>query len=654
MTPPPRHTEGTTGPDAASVLDVTARLLAELRPEQATAKISLDSALDRDLGLDSLALVELLDRLEAAFDVRLPERLLETAATPGDLLRALADGARRGRRERRVRPRLSRQLHRPSAAQTSNAAALRIPPAPPTRPLTDTATLVEVLDWHVGAHPHALHVRLLGDGPNGGDDVLNYAQLQREARSVAAGLWERDVQAADTVAIMLPTSRDFFVAFVGILLAGAVPVPIYPPVRPSQLEDHLRRQARILENARAAALVTVPEARPLARLLRGHVETLRFVVGVDELRGADAAGVLGVVAEPADIALLQYTSGSTANPKGVVLTHGNLLANLRAMGEAVGVTPADIFVSWLPLYHDMGPIGAWLGSLCHGFELDVMPPLAFLAHPARWLWAIHDHRASLSGGPNFAYELCLRRVADAEIEDLDLTCWRWAFNGAEAVSASTIERFHDRFAPHGLRPDALAPVYGLAEASVGLTFPPIGRGPLIDRIDRRRFARSGRAKPTAKPGTAALRVVSCGRPLLGHEIRVVDAAGNEVGERREGRIEFTGPSATNGYYRNPEASARLFDDGWLDSGDLGYLAGGELYVTGRVKDVIVRAGRTLHPDELEEGIGDLPGIRKGCVAGVRQPRSRHRDRAGGGARRDPGVIAGGPRSLEPQHRGPGR
>jgi 1-acyl-sn-glycerol-3-phosphate acyltransferase len=360
--------------------------------------------------------------------------------------------------------------------------------------------------------------------------------------------------------------------------------------------------------------VTVHETQRWARALRAQVESLRCVVAVDALVGAPGRKGGGVTVEAGDTALLQYTSGSTAHPKGVVLSHSNLLANLRAMGDAVGVAPSDVFVSWLPLYHDMGLIGAWLGSLYHGFALIVMPPLAFLARPVRWLQAIHDHRASLSGAPNFAYELCVRRIQDRDLEGLDLGSWRWAFNGAEPVSPSTIERFRDRFAQCGLRPEALAPVYGLAESAVGLTFPPPARGPLIDRIDREAFARSGRAHPTTAMGSSALRFPSCGAPLPGHEIRVVDAVGHEVGERQEGRIEFSGPSATSGYYRDPEATARLFDGAWLDTGDLGYIAGGELYVSGRVKDLIIRAGRTLHPDEFEEAIGDLPGVRKGCVA----------------------------------------
>jgi 1-acyl-sn-glycerol-3-phosphate acyltransferase len=238
----------------------------------------------------------------------------------------------------------------------------------------------------------------------------------------------------------------------------------------------------------------------------------------------------------------------------------------------------------------------------------------FLSRPARWLRAIGEQRGMISAGPNFAYELCLRKIGDAELQNLDLSCLRLAFNGAEPVRPDTIERFAARFAPYGLRPEAITPVYGLAEACVGLTFPPLGRGPVIDRVVRERFLRSGRAVRAAEGDRSAVRFVACGRPLPGYQVRVVGEAGGELADRREGRIEFQGPSATGGYYRDPAATRALFHDGWLDTGDLGYLADGDLYVTGRVKDIIIRAGRNVHPDEIEELVGGIEGLRAGCVA----------------------------------------
>jgi 1-acyl-sn-glycerol-3-phosphate acyltransferase len=314
----------------------------------------------------------------------------------------------------------------------------------------------------------------------------------------------------------------------------------------------------------------------------------------------------------------------------VILTHSNLLANIRAIGEAIEVRPDDAAVSWLPLYHDMGLIGAWLLPLYFGLPLAVLSPLAFLNRPERWLWAVHHHRATLGAGPNFAYELCVRRIADRDIEGLDLSSWRLALNGAEPVNPETLERFAERFARYGLRREALLPVYGLAEASLAVTIPPLGREPRVDRIERTAFEREGRAVPAAPgarpddPNVAAF--VSVGRPVPRHEVRIVDSSGCDAGERVEGALWFRGPSATRGYYRNPEASRALFPEGeplggpqaaagdrWVDSGDCGYQADGEIYVTGRVKDIIIKAGRNLYPHEIEELAGRVAGVRKGCV-----------------------------------------
>ena len=579
------------GPEQAAqrLLEIVQVLARELRPTARPA--TLDSSLDRDLGFDSLGRVELLLRIQRAFGVSLPDTLLADAETPRDLLRALLAGG-------------AAQQAEPAAA-VSGAAPSRLEHAP-----DQAATLIEALRWHVERHPERTHIAFAGEDAE--QQEISYGELFEGAQSIAAGLQAHDLHPGETVAIMLPTGRDYFFSFFGVLLAGGVPVPIYPPFRPSQLEDHLRRHAGILSNAQATLLVTVPEGRNLARLLQAQAASLRSVLSVDELAGA------GLPAEPrlhgASIALLQYTSGSTGNPKGVVLTHANLLANIRAMGEASKVDSTDVFVSWLPLYHDMGLIGAWLGSLYHGCLFVVMSPLAFLARPQRWLWAIHHHRGTLSAAPNFAYELCARKVSDDAFTGLDLASWRMAFNGAEPVSADTVLRFQERFAAHGLDPKAVAPVYGLAECSVGLAFPPPGRGPLIDRVQRDALTRAGRALPAAADDPNALRFVGCGQPLPGHQVRIVDATSREVDERTEGRLEFKGPSATSGYFRNPEKTRDLFHGDWLDSGDLAYMAAGEIYLTGRAKDLIIRAGRNIYPHEVEEAVGDIPGVRSGSVA----------------------------------------
>jgi 1-acyl-sn-glycerol-3-phosphate acyltransferase len=575
---------------AQCLIELLQDLVAELHPEN-PPQVTLESRLDRDLGLDSMARMELLGRMEKRFDSLLSEQVLAEAETPHDLLQALLG----------------------TAAEKIQASTDRIEPlaASDQGEPQHAATLVEVLEWHLHQHPDRPQVQFYVDEGDG--ESISYRQLWDGASAVAAGLQWQGLEPGSAVAIMLPTSADYLYSFFGILLAGCVPVPLYPPVRRTQLENHLRRQQTILANCEALSLITLKEALPFARVLKGQLSALQGLVTVDELRAQGQDYVRPDISAD-DTAFLQYTSGSTGNPKGVVLSHANLLANIRALGKAVEVHSDDVIISWLPLYHDMGLIGTWLAGLYFATPVVLLSPLDFLSRPKRWLWAIHRYRGTLSPAPNFAYEICLTKIDDDDLKGLDLSSWRGAFNGAEPVSAHTIERFCKRFAAYGLRPEAMAPVYGLAECTVGLAFPPLGRPPLIDRVSRKALTESGKAVPAKEDEENVLHLVACGRPLEGHEIRIVDAAGRELPERQEGRIQFRGPSASSGYYRNPEETRRLFDGDWLNTGDLGYLAEGDLYLTGRSKDLIIIGGRNIHPQELEAAVGTLSGVRKGNVA----------------------------------------
>ena len=577
------------------LIAVVGELVRELHPQRARfIGVLPSSRIERDLGIDSLGRTELIMRIERAFRVRLAAQTIGEAETVHDLMRALEQ-----------------------AGPARERIALEIPPAPalPSVPAaTEAQTLIEVLEWHAAQRPDRLHLTVLQDERTilG---ALTYGELATKARNVARGLIARDISPGDRVALMLPTSIEFFIAFFGILYAGAIPVPIYPPMRLAQLEDHLRRQIGILRNAGACILITMPEGRRLAGLLRAQLETLNAVESVASLE--DSSGPLAdlpQVKDPDSIALIQYTSGSTGDPKGVVLSHANLLANIRAMGSVMDASSADIFVSWLPLYHDMGLIGAWLGCLHFGAPLYAMSPLSFLVRPESWLWAIHRFRATFSASPNFGFELCLSKIDDASLEGLDLGSLRMVANGAEPVSPQTVRRFVERFARYRFPPQAMAPVYGLAESSVGLAFPPLGRPPVIDRVNRDALSRRGMAEPAAPGDPRPVEIVASGQPLPGHEIRIVDEAGYELGERREGRLEFRGPSTTRGYFRNETKTRELFHDGWLDSADRAYVAGGDVFITGRIKDIIIRAGRHLYPQEIEEAVAEIPGIRKGGVA----------------------------------------
>jgi 1-acyl-sn-glycerol-3-phosphate acyltransferase len=555
--------------------------------------VSPSSRIERDLGIDSLGRTELILRIERAFRIRLPAQTIGEAETVSDLVRALEQAGP-------VRVRV--------APEAASVAALPSVPA-----ASSARTLVEVLDWHAARNPDRLHLTVLQDETTV-LGMLTYEELSRKARNLARGLIARDIRPGDRIALMLPTSLEFFVAFFGILYAGAVPVPIYPPMRMAQIEDHLRRQIGILRNAGACMLITMPEGRQLAGLLRAQVETMRVVETVTSCEAAATEANLPPVKDPDAIALIQYTSGSTGAPKGVVLSHANLLANIRAMGAVMEASSADVFVSWLPLYHDMGLIGAWLGCLHFAAPLYAMSPLSFLIRPESWLWAIHRYRATFSASPNFGFELCLNKVSDESLEGLDLRCLRMVANGAEPVSVQTLRRFILRFSRYGFRAEAMAPVYGLAESSVGLAFPPIGRPPVVDRVNRDRLSTHAVAEPARPDDPRPVEIAACGQPLPGHEIRIVDETGREVGERQEGRLEFRGPSATHGYFRNETKTRDLIHDGWLDSADRAYIAGGDVFITGRIKDIIIRAGRHLYPHEIEEAVADIHGIRKGGVA----------------------------------------
>jgi len=587
---------------ARRLLEIVRALALELHPGMpGVNRLTGEASIERDFGLDSLARVELGARIEQALATPIADTLVAEAENVNDLARALLQ-----------------QGPEPSAAAVP-APRVAVEPAIPPAPVAP-ATLLEALEWHASEHPERTYILLFGDDNR--SQRISFGALRVEAAETAAGLIKRGVRPGEAVAIMLPTGREFFAAFYGALHAGAVPVPLYPPARPTQIEAHLRRVAGILANCDARILVTFDRAKRLAHLLRALVPKLELAATLDELSAAPGTGP-PARARPGDTAFLQYTSGSTGQPKGVVLTHANILANLNAMHRVTGVTSADTFVSWLPLYHDMGLIGACLGALLIGFPLVLMSPIAFLSHPERWLRAVDRHRATITAAPNFAYELCLKKLDDAKLQGLDLSSLRLAFNGAEPVSAATIERFAARFAPYGMRREALMPVYGLAECALGLTFPPPGRGPLIDRVARDAFLRNGTASIATQSDPTSLQLVSCGPALPGHAIRIVDERGVVLGERSQGRIEFRGPSATSGYFHNPGETARLFDGDWLDTGDLGYLANGELYVTGRAKDIIIRGGHKIHPQELEVAVAQLPSVRKGGVAVFRatDPRS---------------------------------
>jgi fatty-acyl-CoA synthase len=608
----------------AQTLASVRQLLVELGAARGLEELAARGAaahLERELGLGSLERVELMVRLGNVTGTRLADRVMAEAETVQDLFDALLHN----------NPSVDSA---PASRGAIEVASLRTARASANAALEEkirgAESLTEILRLRGVAEPAREHIHLYGEGDE--LETIAFGELYGRASNVARELRRRGLEPGQTVAIMLPTCAEFFYTFAGILLAGGIPVPIYPPFRANRIAEYATRQSGILRNAESRFLITFKQAEGLARLLQPGVPSLREVLNAERLADAPAHEVpdspnkwrpvefLAHHARSEDIAFLQYTSGSTGDPKGVTLTHANLLANIRSIMAGVELDANDVAVSWLPLYHDMGLIGAWLVPLVTGVPLVVMSPLGFLSRPERWLRAIHAHRGTISPAPNFAYELCVRKIADKDIEGLDLSSWRAAFNGAEPVSADTVERFATRFEKYGFRREALLPVYGLAEATLGVAAAKFG-GYRVDHIDRRRFESEGRAVPAARGAT--LDFVSAGKPLPDVEVRIVASDGQDRGERREGRLWLRSPAATSGYYRNPDATRELIrEPGWLDSGDLAYLADGEIYITGRAKDLIIKAGRNMYPHEIEAVAGRVAGVRTGCVVAFGAPDAR--------------------------------
>jgi fatty-acyl-CoA synthase len=459
---------------------------------------------------------------------------------------------------------------------------------------------------------------------DGATSLLSFNRLLAESLQIAGALRARGLMPGDRVALVIPEVADFIRAFFGISAAGLVPVPLCPPAQAGDLATFARQSRHILDASRASAVVTTADVAPLldavpivpVRLKADTTYRLAdrddAVLLVDDLRAGPA--LARPVAVPIETpALLQFTSGSTAAPKGVVLTHANLHANIAAVvgPRGLAVTDADVGVSWLPLYHDMGLIGMLLSAVYSRDDVVIMSPVLFLKRPTAWLEAISICRATVSFAPNFAYDLCVRRVKPSQVGTLDLSSWRAAGCGAEPVRPDTLRAFAERFAPAGFRASSFVSSYGLAEHSLAVAFS--HSGVTVDVVDAERLVRQSVAIPAVNGSALIMRLAGCGRAFPDHELRIVDEGGRPLPERHVGAIVASGPSVMQGYFEDPEATADALRDGWLHTGDLGYIADGQLFVCGRTKDLIIRQGRKYHPPDLESVISDLPGVRASGV-----------------------------------------
>ena len=442
---------------------------------------------------------------------------------------------------------------------------------------------------------------------------LSYADLLAAAERFAASMQQRGLAPHHAVLICGDTCAEVLVSFLACTLAGAVPVLVAPPRGISEVPAWRQRLGRFADSSEAFGLVADPR---LAAVAAGVVPG--FVVSTAELAAEQPAGAFVAPASMSATAFIQFSSGTTSDPKGVNVTQAALIANVKRIANTSEWTDRELVVGWLPLYHDMGLVGMTLAPLFHGRPVALMSPLRFLFNPRSWMWAIHYFRATLTVAPNFAYHICATKVKPDDTAGLDLSSLRVAYIGAEAISKTTVDLFGNRYEQHGCRREVLYPVYGMAETVLAATFPRCGRLPVFDNISADAMARFGRAVPH-EPGPGSLAIASVGRALSDHEIRVVDDHGNEVDERVRGHIILRGPSVCPGYVNNEAQTSMSFRDGWLHTGDLGYLADGELYVCGRSKDLIIRAGANYHPYELEASAGEIPGVRTGNVAAFAVP-----------------------------------
>jgi acyl-CoA synthetase (AMP-forming)/AMP-acid ligase II len=472
--------------------------------------------------------------------------------------------------------------------------------------VTYAPTIAEAFFRTATACP-AIGITLLAEKPDVPETFRSYRELTIEARRMAAALAAEGVRTGDRVMMVLPTSFEFVTTLFAIQLLRAIPVPVYPPATLEKLGVALAKLRHVAVHSGASLVVTDSK---LQVILGELAAPQRPMVTVEALQRRSVHGIDVVATCADDAALIQYTSGSTGNPKGVRLSHWNLVSNIHASGQAVKVRAGDAVGSWLPLYHDMGLIGNLLFSIYWQLPLVLMSPTAFLMRPIRWLRAISDHRVSIVASPNFGYERCVARVSEDEMEGLDLSSLRIALNGAEAVNHKTIAAFAQKFASVGYDPNAMFPSYGLAEATVAVAFSEPGAPTRFDRVDRVELA-NGRARPSSEHDAVVF--TGCGTAVPAHAIAIVDDDGNVLPDRSTGNVVVTGPSVMTEYYRDPDHTARAVRDGVLWTGDLGYLVEGTLFITGRVKDLILVRGKKYYAEDIEAAAETVEGVRQGCT-----------------------------------------
>jgi fatty-acyl-CoA synthase len=442
--------------------------------------------------------------------------------------------------------------------------------------------------------------------------AVPYGELQERSVALARRLLARDLQAGDRVALIAETSPEFVASFLACVHANLLPVPLPAAAAFSDRGEYALRIRHQLAHCGARLLL-----RPEGLSLSGEGGGLGGVPDLSwpELELGPGSDRELPALQPDGLCYLQYSSGSTRFPRGVAVTHRALMRNCHEIAvHALRVAEHDRVVSWLPFYHDMGLVGTLLTALTCQLSVDLIAPEDFARRPVLWLQLIARHRGTAAYGPCFGYDLCRRRATAAQILELDLSSWRIAGVGGEMIAPNIMERFAETFAPAGFRKEAIVASYGLAEATLGVSFAPLGSGLATDKVDRSLLSRQRRAERAGDGGAQVF--VRCGRPLPSHQIEIRDNAAQPLAERQVGRVFIRGDSVMQGYFGDPESTATVLDaEGWLDTGDVGYLVEGELVIVGRAKDTIIVNGRNIWPQDLEWTLEQLPEVRsQDCAA----------------------------------------
>ncbi|KAA1051662.1 fatty acyl-AMP ligase [Pseudocitrobacter sp. 73] len=471
----------------------------------------------------------------------------------------------------------------------------------------DFPTLVEALDYaalsRAGMYFYDRRIQL--------ESTLEYRQLRQRARAGARRLLSLNIRKGERVALIAETSPGFVEAFFACQYAGLIAVPLAIPMGVGQRDSYTTKLQGLIASCQPAAIISSDEWLSLINIENIDNASLKILSHAD-FNALEEKECELPLPSPDDIAYLQYTSGSTRFPRGVIITHREVMANLQVIShDGIKLRANDRCVSWLPFYHDMGLVGFLLTPVATQLSVDYLRTQDFAMRPLQWLKLINQNRCTVSVAPPFGYDLCLRRVNERDLAELDLSCWRVAGIGAEPIPAQQINQFGERFRQAQFDPHAFMPCYGMAENALAVSFSAEGAGLQVNEIDRDILECKGKAVAPTVQTRAVSTFANCGKALPGHAIEIRDEMGKRLAEREIGHIYISGPSLMSGYFQDPASQKEIQSTGWMDTGDLGYLLDDNLYVTGRIKDLIIIHGRNIWPQDIEYAAEKELGIHSG-------------------------------------------